>query len=297
MAASPADVPPGSGDGPAVDTDGQAVAAALARCLSARDEVGYLQVLAVAPLYLPVPTSGTPGSADPDRVPGPGGATGQRVLTRIQDGRTYLVVFSSRAAMATAVGDRAGGWRPTSLAELAAGAPPAPWGLSVDPGTPSSTELDGELVTQVATIMAAQPPFRPAGHLEERLYRAVTLADPARYLELLTPAELLVPVLGPTGGADSRWHTGSDAAGPYLCVYTSAERLAEHPGAANAPTVATDLHRLLRHWPHPQARLWVNPGSAIEVGYPAAVVRPLVEAALAATTVNPEPPTPRQRAT
>ncbi len=215
---------------------------------------GYLQVLAQAQLYLP-------GFRD---EPVTGTAT-QRLLSLHFENQSYLVVFTSTGALYEIAGTRVDGWRPVTLSELAASWPADQDGLAVSPGLPIGTQLSRDQVLAVAGAVAAQPPFEPAGPVEELMLRAVRAADPGAYLALLASTALLVPV------RDGVLRPGRDSDGPYLAVFTSRQRLAD-AGPVPDQVAEVDLATLAGTWPDPACRLVVNPGTAIEVAWLGALV-------------------------
>lgn len=106
-----------------------------ARCLS---------LLRDADLALPITAAAAAGTEAPAWA------------TAADTERTWLLAFTSVAAMRTATGGVATHWRVTSLPELAAGWPDPRWGLAINPGLAASFLLESGTVARLAVPTLAQ---------------------------------------------------------------------------------------------------------------------------------------------
>jgi SseB protein N-terminal domain len=249
--------------GPPVWNPANSAESALRRCQAAADNDGFLNVLCFADLFLPgLRPEGPPHPAaaqTPARPPA--GPVGQRLLTTRHRNRTYLAIYTSPEAMYQATGDLVVGWHLTNMGELTARWPDDRWGLAVNPGLSMGGYLDREQVAELGRVLAALPPFRPSGPLEQLLHTAARNADLDAYLILLSQAPILVGRGAPAGPP---YRIDRDDRGPLVAAYTSAQRVAEDGGDPQEVRY-TDLAALARDWPDPGCRLVVNRGSAVEV--------------------------------
>jgi SseB protein N-terminal domain len=216
----------------------------LAAALAAGDQRRYFQALRTAPLYLPVRRHG------PDGQP--------QVLTFPVGGSVYLAIFTSVEALTAGVGSRADHWVRTGYADLAAHWPDPAWRLAIDPQLGIGAMLDigdiargarGELrrltAGQLLGADGVDASDQPSNAVEWALVQALATADPARYLQALAAAVLLVP---------------TDAADGFIDVFTSTGELtAARPAGTSYRD--TGLADLLRGWSDPARGLRVNPGS------------------------------------
>lgn len=230
----------------------------------------FVRTLAGAPLYLPgFSGGGRNGTAQP-----------QRLLTRRRGERTYLLVFTSPAALYAGVGEVVEGWRPTTLAELMHAWPDPDWGLAISPTTPIGAYLDQEQVAAIAQAVAEEPAFEPADEAEAAMFQAQRGSDPGSYLDVLVTSRVLLPLGAPAGAEDLGqpgfpWRVEPLDGEPTVSVYTSERRLAEVVPDP-VPVVSVEALALARAWPDPGWRLAVNPGSAIATVFTAAQVAELV---------------------
>ena len=239
---------------------------AMRDAMAASDAPGYVRALGSGPLYLPG------FEAEPDGR--------QRLLTRVHEDRTYVLVFTSLEALADAVGVVTGGWRPTTLVDLAAAWPNPEWGLVVSPNTSIGAYLDPEHIAQIAELTTPEPVVPNADERERMMRSAQQAGNPAVYLDLLVTGEVLVPVEAPAAPADLAapdfpWLVTTVDDQPAVPVFTSAARLREglprEPGSVRVEFVA-----VLRAWPDPRYRLAVNPGSALDATFDGAQVPDLL---------------------
>lgn len=254
--------------GPPVWKPANSVESKLRRCQAAADNDGFLNVLCFASLFLPgLRTDGPPYPAAPDTwaahtPPGPTARPGgQRLLTTQHQSRTYLAVYTSPETMNHATGDLVVGWHLTNMGELTAKWPDERWGLAVNPGLSMGGYLDREQIAELGRVLAALPPFRPSGPVEQLLHTAARNADLDAYLILLSQTPLLV---GPGASVGPAYRIDRDEQGPLVAAYTSAQRVADDDGDPD-DVMYTDLATLARDWPDPGCRLVVNRGSVLEV--------------------------------
>ncbi len=225
--------------------------------MAADDVPGYVRALGSGPLYLPG------FEAEPDGR--------QRLLTRVREGRTYVLVFTSVEALADAVGSLTADWRPTTLVDLAAGWPDPAWGLLVSPNTSIGAYLEPEHISQIAELVSPERSLPNADERERMMRSAQQGGNPAGYLDLLVTSDVLVPVEAPAGpddlaAPDFPWLVTTVDDQPAVPVFTSAARLREGlPGEPASVPVA--FVAVLRAWPDPRYRLAVNPGSAIDATF------------------------------
>ncbi|MBO0867008.1 MAG: SseB family protein [Micromonosporaceae bacterium] len=227
--------------------------AALLAALLEDDRRRYFQVLATAPLYLPI-------FADQ------GGGGGQRFVTWELFGHTYLLVFTSLPALAAAVQTVADGYTTTSYRELRAKWPDPQWRLAVNPGLPIDAWVEIEALAQAAAGT------RPVTAVAD-VIRARRSTDPQTsagldaYLRSLLDAEVLVPVTeraaaGFVSIEEMPWRLAPQYDQPTIEVFTSVEGL-----AAGCPPEVKCLRRrfaeVAASWPGEQYQLVVDPGSAV----------------------------------
>lgn len=231
---------------------------ALWRCQATADSRGFLSVLCLADLFLP----GLRPDEPPHPPPGPAAGPGrQRLLTTRHQDRTYLAVYTSPETMYQATGDPVVGWHLTNMAELTANWPDDRWGLAVNPGLSMGGYFDREQVAELGRVLAAVPPFRPGGPVEQLLHTAARNADLDAYLILLSQTPVLV---GRGTSVGPAYRVDRDDQGPLVAAYTSAQRVVDDDGDPD-DVMYTDLATLARDWPDPGCRLVVNRGSVIEV--------------------------------
>lgn len=225
--------------------------------MAADDVPGYVRALGSGPLYLPG------FEAEPDGR--------QRLLTRVREGRTYVLVFTSVEALTDAVGIVTSDWRPTTLVDLAAAWPDPQWGLLVSPNTSIGAYLEPEHISQIAELVTPERALPNADERERLMRSAQQAGNPAGYLDLLVTGDVLVPVEAPAAPGDLAapdfpWLVTTVDDQPAVPVFTSAARLREglprEPGSVRVAFVA-----VLRAWPDPRYLLAVNPGSALDATF------------------------------
>jgi hypothetical protein len=223
----------------------------LGEAIGAGDAERYTRLLAGAPLYLPA----FPDSPD-----------GQRLVTHVRDGRTYVVVYTSPEALWRAADGRIAGWRMTGLVEVVAGRPDPAWGVTVSPTTPIGTYLDPDALREMFAVIGPDDLFRPADATEAAMWLGRRDGDPGLILDALVRSTVLVPV-----DDDGQWRVTEGT----LSVFTSTHRLLEARGD-EVTTRSAEMMAVLRWWPSRASRLEVNPGSAIDATFTAAQVPDLV---------------------
>jgi hypothetical protein len=223
----------------------------LYRALADGDAECYTRLLAGAPLYLP---------AFPDSP------EGQRLVTNVRDGRTYVIVYTSPEALRRAAGERVVRWRITSLVEVVAARADPGWGVTVSPTTPIGTYLKPATLRGMFAAIGPDDLFRPANPTEAAMYRGRRDGDPGLVLDALVLATVLVSC-----SADGRCRVTDGT----LPVFTSAHRVLEGVGD-QVTTRQAGMVAVVRQWPEQAERLAVNPGSAIAMTFTAAQIPDLL---------------------
>jgi hypothetical protein len=121
--------------------------------------------------------------------------------------------------------------------------------------------------------------FTPANDVEDSLLAAAGGGSTDSFLSTLLLAKVFLP--RPAGArAELRpgddgfgWHTETIDGEPYVVVFTSRARLAEHVGASAEPTAPRDavpvrFVRLIRAWPDESWSFAVNPGTPVGATLP-----------------------------
>lgn len=150
----------------------------------------------------------------------------------------------------------------------------------------TATSSNGASVTATAQAVESRPSagrdvesadFEPANEVEQRLMAAVREGSTNSFLSTLLLARVLVPV-APTsrpgalpGDEGFAWQTEQLDGEPYVVVYTSPERVADHRGES-VESVEIKFVQLIRKWPDPSWSFAVNPGSPIGAKLPGAQV-------------------------
>ncbi len=253
----------------------------MSEALGGTDHRDYFDALTRAELLLP--TTGADLRAGRSRL-----------ATLTVDGRTMVLVFTSRACMEIGMGGRADEAVPVTYPELADNWPDRTWWLAVDPGTPiqgyfpigapQRAATGGELVPRVDDLAAAPDPetldFEPYDDFEERLRTAYLGNDIDVFFAVLLEGEVILPVrqdLDPMPSLrspDFPWWMEKAADLPVLPVFSAVERARERLGA-QVPVVRVDGLDLIRGWPSAARCLSVNPGSAVTVTLPPDAVQEL----------------------
>lgn len=115
--------------------------------------------------------------------------------------------------------------------------------------------------------------FTPANDVESSLLEAAGEGSTDSFLSTLLLATVALPVAPGSapgarpGDAGFVWRTESLDGEPYVVVFTSPERLAEHLGG-RVDTVAVRFVQLIRRWPDEAWSFAVNPGTPIGAKLP-----------------------------
>jgi hypothetical protein len=126
--------------------------------------------------------------------------------------------------------------------------------------------------------------FEPANDLEDALLAAAGSGRADRFLSTLLLAKVLLPV---ADGADPGirpgrpgfvWRTDKIDDQPYVVVFTSTERMAEHLDRP-AEVLAIRFMQLIRAWPDESWSLAVNPGTPVGATLPGSQITGLVSSA------------------
>ncbi|WP_091458859.1 SseB family protein [Micromonospora inyonensis] len=130
-----------------------------------------------------------------------------------------------------------------------------------------------------AGVVGPPPPvspaldFRPANDVEEELLSAAGTGSTDTFLSTLLLARVLLPV-APDSAPGARpgesgfvWRTEQLDGEPYVVVYTSPERLADHVDTP-VETVLVKFVQLIRRWPDEQWSFAVNPGTPVGAKLP-----------------------------
>ncbi|MGH3682931.1 MAG: SseB family protein, partial [Natronosporangium sp.] len=156
---------------------------------------------------------------------------------------------------------------------------PTPAPVPVAPAAPAP-------VAPAATVPdePERPDFDPANELEAQLLAAASSGSPDQFLSTLLLAKVLLPV---ADGADPAtrpgnpgfvWRTDKIDDQPYVVVYTSSERMAEHLEQP-ADWLAVRFMQLIRAWPDEAWSLAVNPGTPVGATLPGSQITGLVSSA------------------
>jgi hypothetical protein len=157
---------------------------------------------------------------------------------------------------------------PSSSAATAPSSPAAGAAPSSPAGGPASSPAD-----RPEDERANDDDFVPANDVERELYDAAKGGGTDRFLSTLLLATVLVPVAhnsrpGSVPGESGFAFRTEDVDGePYLVVFTSRDRLAEH-FAEPTRTAGVRFYELIRNWPDPAWSFAVNPGSPVGAKYP-----------------------------
>jgi hypothetical protein len=119
--------------------------------------------------------------------------------------------------------------------------------------------------------------FTPANETEESLFQAAEENNTDTFLSTLLLAKVVVPVPPGTPGdarpSDPRfpWQLEEIDGQPYISVFTSAERLAEHAQSRRGGELASvqlKFVQLISAWPDEEISFAVNPGSPVGATLP-----------------------------
>jgi hypothetical protein len=171
-------------------------------------------------------------------------------------------------------------------------APPAPepaaWQLAApaapDPAWDPAWEPAPAPASAPARSEPEPPAFEPANDLEEQLLAAAQSGRPDRFLSTLLLAKVLLPVAD--GGDPATrpgqpgfvWRTDKIDDQPYVVVFSSTERMAEHLDGP-AEVIAIRFMQLIRAWPDESWSLAVNPATPVGATLPGSQIKGLVSSA------------------
>jgi hypothetical protein len=160
--------------------------------------------------------------------------------------------------------------------------PPVPAPTRSTPSVPPPVQPDeGHPGSEPA---GAEPNFQPANDLEAELLAAAASGSPDRFLSTLLLAKVFLPV---ADGADPEirpgdrgflWRTDKIDDQPYVVVFSSPERVAEHLDRP-AELLGVRFMQLIRAWPDESWSLAVNPGTPIGATLPGSQITGLVSSA------------------
>ncbi|MBO0869826.1 MAG: SseB family protein, partial [Micromonosporaceae bacterium] len=153
--------------------------------------------------------------------------------------------------------------------------PPDPATARADPSPSLRPPATGQPAGQPAA-----PGFEPANEVEQDLLAAATDGQTDSFLSTLLLAKVLVPLapgaaasVGP-GEPGFVWRREEMDGQPYVIVFTSPQRLADHLGAT-ADAVTTKFIQLIRVWPEEGWSFAVNPGTPVGATLPGGQIRAL----------------------
>jgi hypothetical protein len=144
---------------------------------------------------------------------------------------------------------------------------------------PAATTADPHQQASVFGAGSASVPadFSPANDVEESLLTAAGDGSTDTFLSTLLLARVLLPVAtdskaGAKPGADGFvWRTETIDGNPYVVVFTSPERQAEHL-RPDHETVTVKFVQLISRWPHEDWSFAVNPGTPVGAKLPGAQI-------------------------
>ncbi|MFC0007820.1 SseB family protein [Micromonospora siamensis] len=162
---------------------------------------------------------------------------------------------------------------PVSPAPATTPAPPAP-AASVPPApAPAVPASPRPTAPSPQPAVPAPAAFTPANEVEEELLASAGAGNTDGFLSTLLLARVLLPV-APGSAPGSRpgepgfvWHTEQLDGGPYVVVWTSAERMAD-AAAGSVETVLVRFVQLIRRWPDRTWSFAVNPGTPVGAKLP-----------------------------
>lgn len=261
-----------AGSVPAPERDGgpstSSIEAALLDALHREDGIGYLAVVAEAPLVVPVRVE-----------PAAGREVVRPLAVRLADGVTAVPAYTSPDALGAAADGRFDR-RVLHLVDLAEHWPDPTWVLAVNLGQPSAGHLPGERLGAMLDRV-----FAPANEAEEAMTVARRAGDSEQLISALLGAELHVPLL-PGGGPslditdpEFPWWTEETGDGVVAPVFTSEARLRGRLGIPHGDVgfVIVDVHPLVDAWPNPTWTMVVNPATPMTATLSGAMVARLAE--------------------
>ncbi|MFG1776691.1 SseB family protein [Micromonospora sp. NPDC049048] len=167
---------------------------------------------------------------------------------------------------------------PTGVTEVGATAGTGTaWPVAVGeaPGAPVADEpTTGRVAGDVTPDPGPAPvDFQPANEVEENMLDAAGAGSTDTFLSTLLLARVLLPV-APDSAPGARpgepgfvWRTEELDGEPYVVVYTSPERLADHTDAP-VETIEVRFVQLIRRWPDESWSFAVNPGTPVGAKLP-----------------------------
>jgi hypothetical protein len=158
---------------------------------------------------------------------------------------------------------------------------PEPETAPMSEATPrSASELRPAGEAQAAPEAVPGLAFHPANDVEANLLAAATDGQTDNFLSTLLLAKVLLPLASGVpesarpGDPDFEWRREEVEGRPYVVVFTSAERMAEHlPTGAAALT--TKFVQLIRTWPDESWSFAVNPGTPVGATLPGGQIKAL----------------------
>jgi hypothetical protein len=151
------------------------------------------------------------------------------------------------------------------------------------PGSPAGSSGRARVPAHAAPAEPAPPPepqFVPANEVEADLLVAAGDGQTDNFLSTLLLAKVLVPVPPGTssnatpGSAGFAWRREQVDGQPFVVVFTSPERMAEHLGSTGE-SVTVKFVQLIRAWPDETWSFAVNPGTPVGATLPGAQIRAL----------------------
>ncbi|HTF11413.1 MAG TPA: SseB family protein, partial [Asanoa sp.] len=161
---------------------------------------------------------------------------------------------------------------PSTSQSWATAPAPAPSWLDQPAPAPAQQPADTSLFTSEVPA-----DFRPANDVEESLLTAAGDGNTDTFLSTLLLARVLLPVSSDSsagakpGGDGFVWRTETIDNQPYVVVFTSPERMAEHFDKGHE-TVTVKFVRLISSWPQEDWSFAVNPGTPVGAKLPGAQI-------------------------
>ncbi|GIF53283.1 type III secretion system (T3SS) SseB-like protein [Asanoa ferruginea] len=158
-----------------------------------------------------------------------------------------------------------------STSQAWATAPTPSW---LDQAAPAAGQPPADTSLFTAEVPAD---FRPANDVEESLLTAAGSGNTDTFLSTLLLARVLLPVSSDSsagakpGGDGFVWRTETIDDQPYVVVFTSPERMAEHLDNGHE-TVTVKFVRLISRWPQENWSFAVNPGTPVGAKLPGAQI-------------------------
>ena len=243
-----------------------------------------LPTVPVVPEPLPPLPTVPPASALPPRVPPRAAATPEGTIPR----GTARAVPPGPARRPELTDQRAPlSQSPTSPAGPRASASVrAPLARGADPRSRPSAESIGRAGVPAHAAAPdpadqhSEPDFVPDNDVEANLLAAASDGQTDAFLSTLLLARVLVPV-APGGSASTlpgqpgfQWRREQVDGAPFVVVFTSKARMAEHL-AAGTEAVTVKFVQLIRAWPDESWSFAVNPGTPVGATLPGAQIRAL----------------------